>query len=332
MSQQPKRPPASKDTRSPSTRGAGLRSSNSLAKPDDNPDMIDCRKKTDTYDKAAAILRSRQLIPEENHPTLDSLSGGLFLAGNATSATIREALCAFATYAKAISDNQTSTALLDKLGPALDKMSGAKRNWDDEMQEEENQRTTELEGAIGRLVVEVSKLSEGQTRLAKEMETVGRMRVELEEVVKKAATTAPAPTAQRHWGDPPEEGEIRGHDPQLSYADMARRELPREHAPTIVRQERSARQVLVDVKSRVDAEGNPLTEQELVEKANRALELMTKDPATYPEGEHFTAVSKLQQGGLLYEVSSTKMAKWLLKTDNMATFTNSFGYEAVIWE
>ncbi|TFY52505.1 hypothetical protein EVJ58_g9981 [Rhodofomes roseus] len=89
---------------------------------------------------------------------------------------------------------------------------------------------------------------------------------------------------------------------------------------------------LVDVKSRTDTEGNPLTEQELVEKANRTLELMTKDPATFPEGERFTAVSKLKKGGLLYEVSSARMAKWLLKADNMAAFGKSFGYEAVVRE
>ncbi|KAH9830340.1 uncharacterized protein C8Q71DRAFT_691744, partial [Rhodofomes roseus] len=59
---------------------------------------------------------------------------------------------------------------------------------------------------------------------------------------------------------------------------------------------------------------------------------MTKDPATFPEGERFVAVSKLKEGGLLYETSNASMAKWLLKTDNMTAFTKGFGYEAVIRE
>ncbi|TFY64985.1 hypothetical protein EVJ58_g2264 [Rhodofomes roseus] len=335
MSQTSKKTPASKDSKSAGTRSASLRPGGSPAKFDDSPDMISSRKKVDTYEKAYALLRSRDWIPEEDRPSLDSMTSGLLhLAGHA-SAPVREALCAFATYAKSISDDQTSNALLAKLGPTIDKIAVATRTWSEEVEDEDQRKATELEGVMGRLVTEVSKLSDSQSRLAKEMESMGRMRTEFEEVMQKAATAAaaaPPPADHRQWGEPPEDGEIRGSDPRRSYADMARRQLPREHAPTIARQERNARQVLVDVKSRADAEGNPLTEQELVEKANRALELMTKDPATFPEGERFVAVSKLKEGGLLYETSNASMAKWLLKTDNMTAFTKGFGYEAVIRE
>ncbi|TFY51809.1 hypothetical protein EVJ58_g10368, partial [Rhodofomes roseus] len=207
--------------------------------------MISSRKKADTYNKAVAILRSKDLVPEEEHPSLDSLSNGLlFLAGHAT-ATVREALCAFATYAKSIPDDQTSSALLNKLGPALDRVSDATRTWAEEVEGADEQKATQLDGAIGRLAAEVSKLSEGQDRLAREMESVGRMRVELEEVVQKARATgvAPPPAPPRQaWGEPLEDGEIHGTGPLPSYADMARRELPREHAPTIARQDIHARQ------------------------------------------------------------------------------------------
>jgi len=64
-----------------------------------------------------------------------------------------------------------------------------------------------------------------------------------------------------------------------------------------------------------------LTEKQLVEKANMALDLMGLQAEDKPEGTRFVGVNKLNgAGGVMYEMNLEEVAEWLKGGDVMKVF------------
>jgi len=69
-----------------------------------------------------------------------------------------------------------------------------------------------------------------------------------------------------------------------------------------------------------------LTEKQLVEKANMALDLMGLQAEDKPEGTQFMGVSKLNgMGGVMYEIDMEEVAEWLKGGDVMKAFIAKVG-------
>ena len=72
-----------------------------------------------------------------------------------------------------------------------------------------------------------------------------------------------------------------------------------------------------------------LTEKQLVEKANVALDLMGLQAEDKPVGTQFVGVSKLNgAGGVMYELDSEEAAKWLKENSVMKAFIVKMGSTA----
>ena len=232
---------------------------------------------------ATEILRKHVLIPEDATPTVEALTTGLLhlAISSKPGAMLIECLCAFSLYAQEIHVNTLVDSITTKLAPIaaiqagiLDHRDDQQQKLDDLMETQERLNAT-VDGTIGRLTTEVRGLIEGQKLLTREIEGVRRLQDDLtnatgllqtataraEEVLRQAPTTRPGP---------PE-----GTRP--SYAATVTHILPTSHSLAVNRQEAQFRKVLVDIHHDVDASGEStvqLTEQELVQKAMLALELM----------------------------------------------------------
>ncbi|KAH9914846.1 uncharacterized protein B0H18DRAFT_849609, partial [Fomitopsis serialis] len=116
-----------------------------------------------------------------------------------------------------------------------------------------------------------------------------------------------------------------------TYAAAIQHQLPITHATTMARESVKGRQMLIDVKSRTREDGTPLTELELVTKANLALDMMANEgEMVAPGGARFVSAQKLKNGGILYELSSKEVVTWLRLEKHLAAFTGKFGLEATV--
>ncbi len=118
-----------------------------------------------------------------------------------------------------------------------------------------------------------------------------------------------------------------------TYADALKNGAPAQyyttqHHEVVTRSRRKARQVLLDGKEGGEEELAGLAEKVLVEKANIALELMDGNDAK--EERAFKSVTKLRNGGILYEMDSEESANWIRKPTNRSEFLKKFGTETEI--
>jgi hypothetical protein len=115
---------------------------------------------------------------------------------------------------------------------------------------------------------------------------------------------------------------------QRSYVEVARdrARIPAEHAATIAKGDMRERQIVVQTDSQASAQSlTSLTEKELVEKANIALELMTTDPREKPAGATFVSALKTKTGSVIYTLNSEPAARYLRKDKTMREFIRSYG-------
>ena len=113
----------------------------------------------------------------------------------------------------------------------------------------------------------------------------------------------------------------------FAYAAALRGQVPLTHQTTLTRARTRNCQILIDDEDAATA--NPLqnlTEQELVAKANEALDL-SKDQNT-PTGGRFIGAKKLNNGGIVFDLNTAQITTWV--KNNKKTFTDKFGAMAVI--
>jgi len=106
--------------------------------------------------------------------------------------------------------------------------------------------------------------------------------------------------------------------------------MEREHQATMAKGTLQRRQILLDGIEGVKMVADGLTERELVEKANLALEGMGIMASDKPTGTKFVAAKKLRNRGVIFEMDSEMAANWLKKKDVQGTFAGSFGGSAQI--
>ena len=297
--------------------------------------MKDTRARTDTYEKARAILRSKTIIPDEDNPSVYALiSGILFVAEECKQANVRELLCALATYAKALERQVVVADVHHKLGETLGELV-ADREMIQELADEQQAARTRLEGALGKLTEEVSKLSASNAKLSKEVEERGKERDEAEEMIRQARrmTEQMGENRSQPLGPGNVENTVRSHDGrQPTYATVVQHVVPQQHAADMVKQGMRDRQVLVDFLSEKDKEASgKMSEAELVTKANEAVGMVRQETGdTNTPTITFLSVRKLRHGGCLYEVNSGEASQWLKRDANMRAFQLKFGLQAIV--
>ncbi|TBU29413.1 hypothetical protein BD311DRAFT_720580, partial [Dichomitus squalens] len=109
-------------------------------------------------------------------------------------------------------------------------------------------------------------------------------------------------------------GESLPHPTPLLYADAVRASLPgtarAAQLSVVDREGIRARQILVD--------GFPLgggdapSEVTILAKANEALDFLPREVLDIPEGLRFTAAKTLRNGGVVLEMASAELVKWLV--------------------
>jgi len=116
-----------------------------------------------------------------------------------------------------------------------------------------------------------------------------------------------------------------------TYADALNSRLPTTHLSTLSRTGVREKQVLVDKDLAAEtSQLQDLSEQELVAKANEALESMAAQLTNGLEGPRAVGTRKLRNGGVVYELNSTEAAQWV--RSEKTTFTDGFGGASVIRE
>jgi hypothetical protein len=125
-----------------------------------------------------------------------------------------------------------------------------------------------------------------------------------------------------------EDGPARaGPNNTFTYAAALKGNVPLLHHTTLARARTRNCQVLID--SDPNASGNPfaeLNEQELVAKANEALDL-SRD-STCPEEGKFIGARKLTNGGIVFDLNTIEATRWIQK--NKGTFTPNCGATAIV--
>jgi hypothetical protein len=141
--------------------------------------------------------------------------------------------------------------------------------------------------------------------------------------VTEAVGAMPITQEARNEGPTPNE--------ERTYADMVKKAVPPIHADTITRGEMQKRRVRLVKAAGLETDGMAdLTEKQLVEKANVALELMEVQAESRPDGTRFVGATKLRgiAGGALYELNSEEAATWLKEDEVMKAFTAKMGSTA----
>jgi len=119
-----------------------------------------------------------------------------------------------------------------------------------------------------------------------------------------------------------------------SYASMVAEatttQTERGHQATMTKGALQMRQILLDGIEGVRTAMDGLSERELVEKANLALDGMGIMASDKPAGTKFIAVKNLRNGGVVFEMDSEMVANWLKKRDVRGVFAGSFGGSAQI--
>jgi hypothetical protein len=118
-----------------------------------------------------------------------------------------------------------------------------------------------------------------------------------------------------------------------TYADATRDrvDVPAEHAATIAKGDIKEKQIVIQADSQEGSQQlAALSERELVEKANVALDLMSLDPGERPEGAAFVSALKTRAGSVIYALNSDAAAKYLRRDKNMREFTRHYGGTAMV--
>lgn len=141
-----------------------------------------------------------------------------------------------------------------------------------------------------------------------------------------AETIGEAPRGRMNERREKSPGSIEGG----TYADRVKKTTPPMHAVAIARGEMQKRRVRLVKAAGLEGDGMAeLTEKQLVEKANVALDLMGLQAEDKPEGTRFVGVSKLNgAGGVMYEMDSEEAAEWLKDGDVMKAFIAKMGSTA----
>lgn len=280
---------------------------------------------------ATDALRKHVLIPEDSTPSVQALSTGLLHLATISrpGAMLVECLCAFSIYAQDVQVNALADAITTKLAPIIEIQAAIHEHRNDqqhqldEMVDTQEKLNKAVEGTVGRLTTEVHGLIEGQRQLTKELEGVRRMHTELTTTTELLQTaTAKAEEVLRNT---PATSQPATGGARPTYAATVTHILPTSHSIAVNRQEAQFHKVLIDIHRDVDATGESavqLTEQELVQKAMLALELMRNSGHAHPDNMRFLTVKHLQHGGLLYELNSKEATAWLQRPENMKLFTN----------
>ena len=288
---------------------------------------------------ATEVLRKHVLIPEDATPTVEALTTGLLhlAVSSKPGAMLIECLCAFSLYAQEIHINTLVDSITTKLAPIAGIQAGLLDHRDDqqqrlnEMLDTQERLNSTVEGTVGRLTAEVRGLIEGQKLLTKEIEGVRRLQNELTNATGLLQTTTAKAEEALRQTPAARPGAPDGIRP--TYAATVTHILPTSHSLAVNRQEAQFRKVLIDIHRDVDVSGVSavqLTEQELVQKAMLALELMRDAGHPHPDGMRFLTVKRLRHGGLLYKLNTKEAALWLQRPENMQPFTTKFGHDASI--
>lgn len=284
--------------------------------------------------KATNVLRKHELIPPDGILNLETLADGLlYLTAKTTksSAIVTEALYAFSTYARKLSKTEITRGFQESAQTQRDEQT----RW---MEEVAQQFELKVEGNIGRLHAEVSKIHELGSDLAKEVHEVRTLKDDLTLAMRevretraeqttdvRAESTTVAASGSRETSETPRAG--TNGLPRFSTVVQ----VPADHASSMAQQIERTKQVLVDVEQPDDGSSVEMTAHHLVTKANLALDMMRDDKGlTPPAGARFVSVRRLKHGGLLYEVSTAGTARWLYNVENMNAFSACFGMRAQI--
>lgn len=273
----------------------------------------------ETLERAKAVLESKQLIPLNQTPNIEALYTGLLhLADGTNSATVKEALCAFSTYAKSISMSALATEIREKTTAAWSLLDG--------QAERLEQVHLNLDGCLNNAATQVRKLESIHAAVSREVEAVvARAMERLESSAKDMVTNVTEQVKEATArGDSGEGRDVR----PASYAAAVRQTLPASHATTLAREDTRAKQVLVDGAPVSLPDGTRLTEEMLLEKAKVAWDGMGAAALGAPENAEFMSVRRLSNGGVLYEMASAEAAKWLQRPDNMRAFVARYGGES----
>lgn len=119
-----------------------------------------------------------------------------------------------------------------------------------------------------------------------------------------------------------------GRERGKSYADMARKAVPPMHAGMVAKGETQKRRVRLVKATGLETDGMAgLSERQLVEKANLALDMMEEQTEEKPNETRFVGATKLRgaAGGAIYEMNSEEAAEWLKGRRVMKAFIAKMG-------
>jgi len=105
-----------------------------------------------------------------------------------------------------------------------------------------------------------------------------------------------------------------GHSGRASYVEVLGTQLPLVHPNTLTRTKARERQVLIDKDPLVNTTHlEMLTEHKLITKANEAISKVLESTGQGPKEARAVGAKKLQNGGVVLELSSPKSAQWMWK-------------------
>ena len=111
-----------------------------------------------------------------------------------------------------------------------------------------------------------------------------------------------------------------------TYASAAQQQIPTAHASAISRGDITDKQILIQKdKDATDNALEPLSEKDLVVKANTTLDLMGIEADDKPLGTTFVGARKLRNGSVLYQLSTKEAASWLKQDEVRKSFMANYG-------
>jgi len=111
-----------------------------------------------------------------------------------------------------------------------------------------------------------------------------------------------------------------------TYASVAQQQIPMAHASAITRGDITNKQVLIQKdKEATDNALEPLSEKDLVVKANTTLDLMGMEANNKPPRMTFVGAKKLRNGSVLYQLSTREAVNWLKQNEVRKSFMANYG-------
>ncbi|KAF8231878.1 hypothetical protein L208DRAFT_1274819 [Tricholoma matsutake] len=220
-----------------------------------------------------------------------------------------EAFRALAFLIEEVSQKQIAGMITDHIEKLLDTMLGRVKTTLEEVMSDLSSAAISATNTMDEFCDECHKLTE-----------------ELTEVAEAVAETVGAVPILQSIRD---EGPVPGRGG--TYVDMAKKMVPPMHADMIVRGEMQKQWVQLVKPAGLKVDGVvELTEKQLVEKANVALDLMGLQAEDKPDGTRFVGATKLRgaAGGAMYEMNSEEVVDWLKEGDVMKAFIAKMGSTA----